>query len=63
MVKLLLTLEDDHDRIRRLRAIVARHHPGAVLKIARTAPDFETEYWSLSDTFGLICLDHDLFTD
>jgi len=63
MMKLLLMLEDDHDRIRRFRAIVARHHPDAVLKIARTAPDFETEYWSLNDTPDLICLDHDLFTD
>ncbi len=62
-MKLLLMLEDDHDRIRRFRAIVARHHPDAVLKIARTAPDFKTEYWSLNDTPDLICLDHDLFTD
>jgi len=56
-------LEDDHDRIRRFREIVARHHPDAVLKIARTSPDFKTEYWSLNDTPDLICLDHDLFTD
>ncbi len=56
-------LEDDHDRIRRFRAIVAHHHPNAVLKIARTAPDFKTEYWSLNATPDLICLDHDLFTD
>ncbi|MCC9603747.1 hypothetical protein LOC67_24620 [Stieleria sp. JC731] len=62
-MKPLLMLEDDHDRIRRFRAVVARQHPNAVLKIARTAPDFETEYWSLNDTPDLICLDHDLFTD
>jgi|LakMenEpi03Aug12_release.lakeMendotaPanAssembly.Ray.scaffolds.fasta_scaffold439357_2 hypothetical protein len=62
-MNLLLMLEDDHDRIRRFREIVARHHPDAVLKIARTSPDFKTEYWSLNDTPDLICLDHDLFTD
>lgn len=62
-MKLLLMLEDDHDRIRRFRAIVARHHPNAVVKIARTAPAFKSEYWSLTEKPDLICLDHDLFTD
>ncbi|MFN9507686.1 MAG: cyclic-phosphate processing receiver domain-containing protein [Planctomycetota bacterium] len=62
-MKLLLMLEDDHDRILRFREIVARHHPDAVLKIARTAHDFKNEYRSLNDTPDLICLDHDLFTD
>jgi len=62
-MKLLLMLEDDHDRILRFREIVARHHPDAVLKIARTAHDFKNEYRSLNDTPDLICLDHDLSTD
>jgi hypothetical protein len=62
-MRLLLMLEDDHDRISRFRAIVARHHPDVVLKIARTSPEFETEYCLLNDTPDLICLDHDLFTD
>ncbi|MEZ6057219.1 MAG: cyclic-phosphate processing receiver domain-containing protein [Planctomycetaceae bacterium] len=62
-MKLLLMLEDDLPRIQRFRAIVARNHPDAVLKIARTAPDFKNEYWSLTETPDLICLDHDLSTD
>ncbi|MFY9252351.1 MAG: cyclic-phosphate processing receiver domain-containing protein [Fuerstiella sp.] len=62
-MNLLLMLEDDHDRIARFRAIVARHHPNAVLTIARTAPEFKSAYWSLTETPDLICLDHDLFTD
>lgn len=62
-MKLLLMLEDDHDRILRFRAVVARHYPNAILKIARTAADFKSEYWSLTETPDLICLDHDLFTD
>jgi hypothetical protein len=60
---LLLMLEDDHDRICRFRAIVARYHPDAVLKMARAAPDFETESWSLNDTLDLSCLDQDVFSD
>lgn len=56
-------LEDDLDRIRRFRAVVAHQHPGAVLTIARTAPTFISEYRSLRQTPELICLDHDLFTD
>jgi hypothetical protein len=63
LMKLLLMLEDDRDRIRRFRAIVARHHPNVVMKIARTASDFKTEYWSLTEAPDLICLDHDLFAD
>ena len=59
----LLMLEDDHDRIRRFRAIVARHHPDAAMTIARTAPDFIAIYGSLTESPDLICLDHDLFTD
>lgn len=62
-MKLLLMLEDDHDRIPRFRAVVARHYPDAVLIIARTAPDFKSAYWSLTEIPDLICLDHDLFTD
>lgn len=62
-MKRLLMLEDDHDRIRRFKAVVERHHPAAILTIARTAPDFEAEYWSLTEAPDLICLDHDLFTD
>jgi hypothetical protein len=62
-MKLLLMLEDDHDRISRFRAMVAGYYPDAVLKNARAAPDFETEYWSLNATLDLICFDHDLFTD
>jgi hypothetical protein len=62
-MKLLLMLEDEHDRIRRFRAVVARHHPSAQLIVARTAPDFKAAYWSLAQTPDLICLDHDLFTD
>ncbi len=56
-------LEDDIERISRFRTVVGHHHPAAVLKIARTAPDFIAEYWSLDATPDLICLDHDLFTD
>lgn len=62
-MKLLMMLEDDHDRIRRFRAIVARRHPNAVLRIARTAPDFISEFRSIPGIPDLICLDHDLFTD
>lgn len=62
-MKLLLMLEDDHDRIRRFRAKVAHHFPNAVLVIARTASEFKDAYWSLTETPDLICLDHDLFTD
>lgn len=62
-MKLLLMLEDDHDRIRRFREVVARYHSSADLKIARTALDFKTEYLSLRRMPDLICLDHDLFTD
>lgn len=60
-MKLLLMLEDDHDRIQRFRNIVARHHPSAIMAIARTAADFITAYWSLTETPDLIC--HDLFVD
>lgn len=49
-LKLLLMFEDDLDRIQRFRALVVRNHPDAVLKIARTAPDFRNEYWSLTET-------------
>jgi hypothetical protein len=62
-MQLMLMLEDDHDRSRRFRAIVARHHPDTALTIARTAPDFITAYWSLAEPPDLICLDHDLLTD
>lgn len=62
-MKLLLMLEDDHDRIERFNAIVARHHPDAVIAVSRTAPAFITAYWELTQTPDLICLDHDLFTD
>ena len=62
-MKLLLMLEDDLDRIRRFSAVVVRHHPDANLTVARTAPDFISAYWSLTETPDLICLDHDLFTD
>jgi hypothetical protein len=62
-MKLLLMLEDDLDRIQRFRAIVAHNHPHAILEIARTAPDFKSKYWALSETPDLVCLDHDLFTD
>lgn len=62
-MKFLLMLEDDLDRIRRFKAIVARHYPSAILTVARTAPDFKTAYWSLTEMPDLICLDHDLFTD
>ena len=54
VMNLLLMLEDDHDRIARFRAIVVRHHPNAVLTIARTAPEFESAYWSLTETPDLI---------
>ena len=62
-MKLLLMLEDDHDRIQRFQSIVSRHHPEAALVVARTAPDFIAKYGSIADTPDLICLDHDLFTD
>ena len=62
-MKLLLMLEDDRDRIERFNAVIARHHPDAILKVARTASDFKTEFWSLTDASDLICLDHDLFPD
>ena len=62
-MKLLLMLEDDHERIGRFKAILARHHPSAMLMVARTAPDFQSTYKLLEDIPDLICLDHDLFTD
>ncbi|MEZ6138866.1 MAG: cyclic-phosphate processing receiver domain-containing protein [Pirellulaceae bacterium] len=62
-MKLLLMLEDDRDSIRRFNAVITRHHPDAILKVARTAPDFKTAFWSLTDAPDLICLDHDLFPD
>ena len=62
-MKLLMMLEDDLDRIRRFRAVVAGHFPNAALNISRTARDFIVSYPALSDTPDLICLDHDLFTD
>ncbi len=56
-------LEDDLERIQRFRAILARHHPNAVLNVLRTAPEFIGAYWALTEAPDLICLDHDLFTD
>jgi hypothetical protein len=62
-IKLILMLEDDLDRIRRFKAVVARHHADAVLTIARTAPDFVAKHAALTAVPDLICLDHDLFVD
>ena len=62
-MKLLLMLEDDLDRIERFRAIVARHRPQAVLRIARTAEAFKAVFGALTETPDLICLDHDLYPD
>ena len=56
-------LEDDLERIRRFRSIIARHHPTATLNISRTAQAFIDAYLGLTDIPDLICLDHDLFTD
>lgn len=62
-IKLLLMLEDDLDRIRRFKAVVARYNADAVPTIARTAPDFVVAYSALTEVPDLICLDHDLFVD
>lgn len=56
-------LEDDHDRIERFSAIVAKHHQNARIDNYRTAHDFIAAYKKLDATPCLICLDHDLFTD
>ncbi len=62
-IKLILMLEDDLERIRRFKAVVARHHAYAVLTVARTAHDFVAKYKALAAVPDLICLDHDLFVD
>ncbi len=62
-MRYLVMLEDDLDRIRRFRAIIAAEHPAARLDVYRTAPAFIAAYPSLDLTPCLICLDHDLFVD
>lgn len=59
----LFMLEDDLDRIRRFRAVVALNFPNAKLDIYRTAPSFISAYANLLTTPCLVCLDHDLFVD
>lgn len=62
-MKLLIMLEDDYDRIRRFKEVLARHHPKARLTVSRTAWEFIRSYSSMEEVPDLICLDHDLFPD
>jgi hypothetical protein len=62
-MRYLVMLEDDLDRIRRFRAIVATHHPDARLDVYRTAPAFIAAYSALTSMPCLVCLDHDVFVD
>lgn len=62
-MRYLVMLEDDLDRIRRFKAVVATHYPNARLDVFRTAPAFIAGYASIASTPCLVCLDHDLFVD
>ncbi|MEM9413572.1 MAG: cyclic-phosphate processing receiver domain-containing protein [Planctomycetota bacterium] len=60
---LILMLEDESDRLIRFDAVISKLGTAVEWRHWRTAEDFIVGFKSAGRVPGLICLDHDLFTD
>ena len=60
---LILMLEDESDRLTRFDSVLSKLGEAVEWRHWRTAEDFIAGFKSTDRPPGLICLDHDLFTD
>lgn len=61
MCRKILVLEDDLDRLRRFRALLAEYHPEFSIVVWPDAHVMIRELDQHIDSAALICLDHDLY--
>lgn len=60
---LMLMLEDEMERLIRFEALLSKLDGAVEWRHWRTAPKFIAGFQAVERRPGLICLDHDLFTD